>query len=66
MITISVNGDTVETTKDITLDKLLKQLGYIEGFAVAINTTFVSISQYKQTIIKNGDKIDILSAIQGG
>ena len=66
MISVSINGDKREFSSAMSLEKLLEELGYKEGFAVAINTTFVPISKYSSTIINDGDEIDILSAIQGG
>jgi len=66
MITISLNGKITKTKANITIAQLVKELGYSDGFAVAVNTTFVPISKYEQTILKEADTIDILSAIQGG
>jgi len=66
MIIVSINGQKREIESGITLAKLVDELGYTDGFAVAINTTFVPISKYSSTTINDGDEIDILSAIQGG
>ena len=67
MIKVSVNGDIKEFKKNITLKQILDLLKYDNNcFASAINTVFVPIKQYEQTILKDGDKIDILSPIQGG
>ena len=46
---------------------MIKALDYrVKGFAVAVNTTFVPIAKYSETIIKEGDTIDILAPVQGG
>jgi sulfur carrier protein len=46
---------------------MIEALEYkVKGFAVAVNTTFVPIAKYDETIIKEGDKIDILAPVQGG
>ena len=37
-----------------------------ECFAVAINETFVPRSQYSHTEIKSGDKIEVVSPLEGG
>ena len=67
MIKISVNGDIKEINEDLNITQLIEVLDYkIKGFAVAVNMTFISIAEYKKTIIKEGDKIDILSPVQGG
>ncbi|SFV65262.1 Sulfur carrier protein ThiS [hydrothermal vent metagenome] len=67
MIKISVNGEIKEIEDNLNVKELIKALDYKQkGFAVAINTTFVSIKSYEKTIIKDGDKIDILAPVQGG
>lgn len=66
-MTISVNGEqkTFEV-ESMSVEELLEKLGYKEGFAVALNMTFVLNTTYQETMIKDGDKLDILSPVQGG
>jgi len=67
MIKVSVNGEIKDLTEGINISQMIKELEYkTKGFAVAINTTFVSIKMYEKTIINNGDTIDILAPVQGG
>jgi len=67
MIKISVNGELKEVEEHLNVTQLIEVLNYkTVGFAVAINTTFVSIDSYETTIIKEGDTIDILAPVQGG
>ena len=67
MIKISVNGEIKEVKEALNVIELLKALEYKkEGFALAINTTFIAIKSYTNTIIKEGDNIDILAPVQGG
>jgi len=67
VIKISINGEVKEVEKGLNVTQLIEALNYKqEGFAVAINTTFVSIKSYKETIINDGDTIDILAPVQGG
>jgi len=67
MIKVSVNGEIKELKEALNINQMIKALDYkTEGFAVAVNTTFVSIKKYEDTIIKNGDTIDILAPVQGG
>ncbi len=67
MIKVSVNGEIQELEDNISVQNMLDILDYrSKTFAVAINTTFISIEQYEDTIIKNGDEIDILAPVQGG
>ena len=67
MIKVSINGEIKELKKGLNIRQMIEALNYkTEGFAVAINTTFVSIKRYEETIIKDGDTIDILAPVQGG
>jgi sulfur carrier protein len=67
MIKVSVNGEIKELEEDLNISQMIEALNYkTEGFAVAINTTFVSIRTYENTIIQDGDTIDILAPVQGG
>ena len=67
MIKISVNGEIKEISENLNLNELIGELGYTtKGFAVAINTTFVAIDTYGDTLIQENDEIDILAPVQGG
>jgi len=67
MIKVSVNGEVKELENGLNISQMIEALEYkVKGFAVAVNTTFVPIAHYAETIIKEGDKIDILAPVQGG
>ena len=67
MIKVSVNGEVKELEKNLNVGQMIEALEYkVKGFAVAVNTTFVPIAQYDETMIKEGDTIDILAPVQGG
>ncbi|HEY9128346.1 MAG TPA: sulfur carrier protein ThiS [Sulfurovum sp.] len=67
MIKVSVNGEVKELENDLNVSEMIEVLQYkVKGFAVAVNTTFVPIAKYNETIIKEGDTIDILAPVQGG
>ncbi|GAA4660000.1 sulfur carrier protein ThiS [Bartonella pachyuromydis] len=63
---IFVNGESVQT-QVITLNLLLEELGY-EGnwLATAVNAEVVPVSERNQFVLHEGDKIEILSPMQGG
>ena len=64
---ISVNGEIKEFSQEsLTIDKILKILEYKRGIAVALNETFIIKTKYSNTVVKDGDRLDILSPIQGG
>ena len=67
MIKVSVNGEIKEIAENLNVKELIEALDYrTKGFAVAVNTTFVAIESYEETMIKEGDTIDILAPVQGG
>jgi len=67
MIKISINGEMKEIQEGLNVKEMIDVLKYkTKGFAVAVNTTFVAINTYENTIIKDGDMIDILAPVQGG
>jgi sulfur carrier protein len=67
MIEVSVNGELIQLDEGLNVAQMIKALNYkTKGFAVAVNTTFVAIKSYKETIIQAGDSIDILAPVQGG
>ena len=67
MIKVSINGEIKEIEEGLNITALIIALEYkIKGFAVAVNTNFIAIKSYEETIIKEGDTIDILAPVQGG
>ncbi|WP_455475671.1 sulfur carrier protein ThiS [Bartonella sp. B17] len=63
---IFVNGEIIET-EVITLNLLLKKLGYEgEWLATAVNAEVIPINARSQFVLHEGDKIEILSPMQGG
>ena len=66
-MTISVNGELKTFDKEIlTVQELLEEMKFGKGIAVALNEEFVLKTTYNQTTIKDGDRLDILSPVQGG
>jgi sulfur carrier protein len=64
---ISINGEIKEFDKDyMTIQELLELIDYGKGIAVALNETFILKTKYQETTIKDGDRLDILSPVQGG
>lgn len=66
-VNISLNGDTVAISESQCLSEILQQQGYqTQKIAVAINGEFVSRSLYVETLLNNGDAIDVIQAVGGG
>ncbi|WP_309499404.1 sulfur carrier protein ThiS [Sulfurovum sp.] len=67
MIEIIVNGKRKNIPAALNVKEVIKALNYTgEGFALALNGTFVALSTYESTIIKDNDSIEILAPVQGG
>lgn len=63
---ITLNGEPVETTAK-TLEELVVKSGFGDArVATALNGAFVAAGQRRQAVINAGDKIEVLSARQGG
>ncbi|NOZ90853.1 MAG: sulfur carrier protein ThiS [Epsilonproteobacteria bacterium] len=64
---ISINGEIKEfENKSLTIKDILEEMNYGKGIAVALNETFVLRDKYQETIVNSGDRLDILSPVQGG
>ncbi len=64
---ISVNGEIKEFNRErLMLNELLEEMQFGKGVAVALNETFVLRTNYAKTDINDGDRLDILSPVQGG
>jgi len=64
---ISINGEIKEFDKEsLTIQELLEIINYGKGIAIALNETFILKTKYQDTTIKDGDRLDILSPVQGG
>lgn len=65
---VTLNGEDVPLSKE-QLPEALCEFGYDpeqQGIAVAINMSVVPRSEWGQTSIADGDRIDIVGAKQGG
>ncbi|WP_074380866.1 sulfur carrier protein ThiS [Bartonella doshiae] len=63
---IFVNSEIIQT-EVLTLNLLLEELGY-EGnwLATAVNAEVIPVDARSQCVLHEGDKIEILSPMQGG
>jgi len=67
MIEIIVNGIRTEIKSEMNVKEVIKELKYRKkGFALALNGSFVALSTYETTLIRDNDSIEILAPVQGG
>ncbi|MFJ5634777.1 sulfur carrier protein ThiS [Streptomyces goshikiensis] len=66
-MTISVNGEPREIAAGTTLDAVVAALTAAPaGVAAALNETVVPRGQWPATPVGEGDRVEILTAVQGG
>ena len=66
-MTITVNGEQREMREGATLDSLLEALGVRrDGTAVALNDDVVPRTRHAATVLRGGDRLEIIVAVAGG
>lgn len=66
MITITVNGESVEVDDSTTIEGLLETRGFPEkGIAVAVDWSVLPRSEWDQALA-DGARIEVVTAVQGG
>ncbi|CAM5380253.1 MULTISPECIES: sulfur carrier protein ThiS [Streptomyces] len=66
-ISVSVNGEPREVPGGLTLDRLVAGLTTASsGVAAAVNETVVPRGQWPATPLGDGDRVEVLTAVQGG
>ncbi|WP_406266544.1 sulfur carrier protein ThiS [Streptomyces sp. NBC_00191] len=64
---VSVNGEARELAAGTTLDTLVGALTTApSGVAAAVNEAVVPRSQWSGTLLGDGDRVEVLTAVQGG
>lgn len=64
---VIVNGSELKTADNSSLNVLLNELGFnISLTAVELNGNIVPKKEYENTILKNGDRIEVVSFVGGG
>jgi sulfur carrier protein len=66
-VTISVNGERRDIAPGTALDSLVKALTAApSGVAAAVNETVVPRARWAATALAEGDRVEVLTAVQGG
>ncbi|ASM36336.1 sulfur carrier protein ThiS [Campylobacter sputorum] len=64
---LSINGILSSEFINFSIEKMLKQKNYdIKHIAVELNGEILPKSKFKTTILKDGDKVEIVSFVRGG
>lgn len=62
---ITINGDRRDV-RGTTLAEVLAECGFSGRVATAVNETFVPVSARSGHALSEGDRIEVLGAMQGG
>ncbi|CCK30709.1 hypothetical protein BN159_6330 [Streptomyces davaonensis JCM 4913] len=66
-VSISVNGEPRRIEPGTALDTLVRSLTAApSGVAAALNETVVPRGQWSSTSLSEGDRVEVLTAVQGG
>ncbi|MCZ4510929.1 sulfur carrier protein ThiS [Streptomyces sp. ActVer] len=66
-MSIFVNGERRQLAPDTALDTLVAALTTApSGVAAALNETVVPRAQWSKTLLSEGDRVEVLTAVQGG
>ena len=66
-MTVLVNGEPTRLADDATIQALVRQLQVPEdGVAVALNLEVVPRAEHATTVLKEGDRVELVRAVGGG
>ncbi|MFF1923510.1 sulfur carrier protein ThiS [Streptomyces sp. NPDC058221] len=66
-LSVSVNGEALAVAAGTTLDALVATLTAApSGVAAALNETVVPRGQWSAAALTEGDRVEVLTAVQGG
>ncbi|QXE37313.1 sulfur carrier protein ThiS [Streptomyces sp. GMY02] len=66
-VSVSVNGEAHDLATGTTLDVLVATLTSApSGVAAAVNETVVPRGRWAGTVLGEGDRVEVLTAVQGG
>jgi sulfur carrier protein len=66
-VNVIVNGERRQLAAGTALDALVATLTAApSGVAAALNETVVPRAQWSKTILSEGDRVEVLTAVQGG
>ena len=63
---ITYNGELLTTNTTTVFDLVMEQFGTDAGVAVALNRSILPRSVWKNSVLNDGDRVDALTAVQGG
>ena len=65
-ITLTLNGQPLSLPAGATLADAARASGVQPPFAAAVNLQFVPRARYAETVLQNGDQLELISPVTGG
>lgn len=68
-VSIRINGDVRDIAESTSLTELVRSLGRdpdTPGVAIAVNDAVVRRALWDETLLASGDRVEIITASQGG
>jgi len=66
-VQLTVNGQPRQADDEITLTDLVPRISdRLAGIAVALNNEVIPRAAWANTVLTEGDRIDVVTAVQGG
>ncbi|MEU6536032.1 sulfur carrier protein ThiS [Streptomyces sp. NPDC047000] len=66
-VSVSVNGEVRRFPTGTALDAVVRELTAApSGVAAALNETVVPRARWARTAVRDGDRVEVLTAVQGG
>lgn len=67
MISITVNGEPVSIDSEMSVQQLLDTVDVPPNYlAVEVNANVVAREQYADTIVRDGDQVEVVTLVGGG
>ncbi|MEO1524603.1 MAG: sulfur carrier protein ThiS [Planctomycetota bacterium] len=67
MISITVNGETVEIESEMTVETLLETVDVPPNYlAVEVNADVVPRESYGEAMVREGDEVEVVTLVGGG
>ena len=63
---VLINDCLFPMPKDKILESCLVKFGAVKPYAILLNNQFIPASEHAQVTLKEHDRIEVISAIQGG
>lgn len=67
MISITLNGTSREVPSNTTVESIVREISTAtQGIAVAVDENVVRRTDWANTVLHSGARVDVLTAVQGG